>query len=271
MRSIMKKLLITVSFILLSGTAFGHVPYIEHYDFTEKKPQRICHTLEKSIAVYSYFDDENDLDVVTFKLDENSFDPSLTLSGMIELEDGTMTEEIEVPLVVENENGVLSRMLHIGTCVPGCEAYRDTHPYVAVVGPLQESLPVYEGDIELPFEIGDDEGVYILEDPDERELWYEKFTFKSYFYPEKIDLYLTEPGKYRIYTWEPNGNTGDYVVEIGHIERFKAPELLRTLYYWWWLSNDGEIHCDECENQLVDIDGENPNILEALKTLMELF
>lgn len=267
----MKKILV-VLLALCATSLYAHVPYHESHDTGIAKPFKIKTVLEKSIAIYSHFDESGDVDVATFVLDEGDFDPSLTLYGQYgepaEGQEGLENEDH--PLLVTDENGITGRRLHLGSLVPGCASYGDALPVVAVVGPRQEYLRPHDGSIGLPFTLQDDQGVYLLNNPVQGELWLEKFTFKSYFDQAKANITLTQPGKYWIYVWDPSGSEADYVLEIGDIEVFGAPEIIQALWYEWWLVNDGEIRCAECREELVVVDGPNPTPLEVIEKLMFL-
>ena len=162
-------------------------------------------------------------------------------------------------------------LLRLGSLVPGCAVYADILPVIAVVGPLQEYLQPPDGSMALPFRVAWNEGVYILQNETQGDLWYEKFTFKSYFDQKKADITLTLPGKYKIYVWEPMGRTGDYVLELGYVEVFGFREIMRSLFWIEHLVNDGEIGCDLCRRQLKDLDGPNPTLKKVIEFYSTMF
>lgn len=262
----MKKILASLLLLFTSASAFAHVPYVQTHD---SHNVRVPDPMEKSMAFYATFESRNDVDLYSFRLDDDDFDSSLTLTGL--------GDEV-FNLLVTDANGVTGRKLHLGTLVPGCAAYEDILPMVAVVGPLQENLPAYDGSVELPFEVDEDEGVYLMNNETQGDLWYEKFTFKTYFDQEKSDIVLSEKGKYKVYVWEPSGNTGDYVLEMGYVEVFGFAEIMRSIVWLEHLANDGEIGCRECREQLQVVDREfnpeahgNPTLCELIKFYKKIF
>ncbi len=251
----MKKFFYTFLFMLIASASFGHIPYVQPYDLYSIK---IPSPMEKSMAFYMSFEKKKDVDYLYFNLKDDDFKTTLTLTGL--------KNEV-FQLVTTDENGVTGRKLHLGSLVPGCDVYDDILPAIAVVGPLQEYLLPPDGSVALPFRVDDDEGVYIIQNEIQGNLWYEKFTFKSYFDQEKADIILTRPGKYKVYAWEPMGRTGDYVLEVGYVEVFGLQEILRSLFWIEHLVNDGEISCDLCKRQLKELDGPNPSTPEGDRVL----
>lgn len=264
----MKKLFFFITTILIASLVYAHVPYVITRD---KLKVRIGEIIEKSLAYYLTLEDEEDVDMLYFRLKDRDFDPELHLEGLVL--DPVTGEHVKknVQLLTTDENGVTGRKLHLGSLVPACGVYSDVKPTVALVGPRQEYLKKPDGSIDLPFEIDDDEGVFILENKTQGEIWYESYTYKSYFDQKKADVILTKEGKYKIYIWEPNGNTGDYVLETGYIEVFNLPEIARSIFWITHLVNDGEISCDECKEQLEDLDGKNPSMDKVIEDLSGSF
>jgi hypothetical protein len=265
----MKKSIIALILALTPPLA-AHVAYHERYDYSTSRPYKIKQEIEKSIALYSHFSSPEDLDMVTFTLEDSDFDPALTLNGQFgEVEEGQESLENEDhPLVVTDDNGVTGRRFHVGSLVPGCASYAMILPIVAIVGPEQEYLPAWEGSEHLPFTLQEGQGMMILDNEEQGDLWYEKFTFKSYFDQKKTSIILSRPGTYLVYVWEPRGNTGDYVLELGDIEVFGVPEIIRAMWYENYLVYDGEITCQECVDELEEVDGPNPTIWEIIDRLM---
>ncbi len=255
----MKKYFIMLLFLIIASASFGHVPFVQPYDLYSIK---IPAPMEKSMAFYMSFEKKKDVDMLYFRLDDDDFNPGLTLTGL---------KDESFQLVSTDENGVTGRKLHLGSLVPGCAVYGDILPVIAVVGPLQEYLQPPDGNISLPFRVGDDEGVYIIQNETQGDLWFEKFTFKSYFDQEKADIILNKEGKYKIYAWEPFGRTGDYVLEVGYVEVFGFQEILRSLIWIEHLVNDGEISCSLCKQQLKELDGPNPSLNDVINFYSTVF
>ena len=74
---LMKPLFIVVFLGFLPISAFAHVPYFEHKDFSERRPFVVRHTIEQSIAVYAGLENDDtgyseDVDVYVFDIDETA-------------------------------------------------------------------------------------------------------------------------------------------------------------------------------------------------------
>jgi hypothetical protein len=223
----MKKLAVMfLGFICSASTSvLAHAPFIEGIDFTEETSLRLPYPIETSIAVYSYFQSSNDVDSTTF-----------TLSAA-ELQD-------QEKLVIDPQ-GVRGRLLHVGTLIPKCEVYEGILPTLAVVGPVQENLPSYQGPL-LPFPVAEGEGVFLLTNSSMGSEFYERFTQKTYWWQQKRDIALTRPGFYRIFVWEPSGRIGDYILEIGKQESFSSAVLQRSRKLVPYIKEDKVIHNPDC-------------------------
>lgn len=255
----MKKIVLTLFLLFISIGVFAHVPYVQTRDTRNVK---IPVPIGKSLAYYMDFENENDVDMLSFSFNDNDFTPGQTIEDF---------RGFTVDLIVTDENGVTGRLVHLGSLVPGCNIYSNILPRIAIVGPEQEYLISPGNTTSLPFEVKEGEGVYIINNDTQGELWYEENTFKSYFDQKKKDLIITKAGEYEIYIWEPTGKIGDYVVEFGHVEVFGFKEIMRSLFWLEHLVNDGEIHCDTCKDQLVEVDGENPTLFELIEFYRDLF
>ncbi|MCU0665104.1 MAG: hypothetical protein MUC50_22615 [Myxococcota bacterium] len=227
--------------------AAAHVPYIEHWDVSDARPMTIRHAIEKSVGLYAYFENEWDVDVIRFFFSENDFDADVKLNNGICTPRG---KKQDCPLIVTDENGVTGRLVYFGTVVPECSHYSDILPTVVLVGPRQENLPEPDAPLDLPFEIEEGQGVFVLTNETQGGSWYEPYTLKSYFDQSNAGLVLTEPGEYRLYFFEPNGRIGDYVAEIGKIEVWGLSEIAQASWYEMMLLHDGEIHSEECRAEL---------------------
>ncbi len=132
--------------------ALAHVPYLEHQDYAETEPFQVRKSIEQSIAVYAWLENDRinpckDIDVYTF--------------------------EIANPTRV-----------YIEAIVPVCPEYEEFVPWFALVGP---GLP--ESEHELPFTIPEGYGVVVKENvkPGEpREKFYEPFGGKWYYEGPRI-------------------------------------------------------------------------------------
>lgn len=255
---------------LVSTSVLAHVPYRPPFDSSQSIPYHVHQfsaELGKSIAIYDQLNKSGDVDVFSFSLNEEDFAHDLTMNGFTE-EDATKRD---IPLIVTDENGVTGRLLHIGSLVPACGTYTGLLPSIAIVGPQQANLLPFEGDIELPFKLEEGEGIYLIENPEQGELWYEEFTFKSYFYQQKRDISLTEPGFYKIFVWSPEEMKGDYVIELGHVEVFGLKEILRSLGLVLPIIYDNEIHSSQCKDELKALDGKNPGFFEVINFYKDMF
>lgn len=204
---------------LAGGKASAHVPYVEeceHGDYTPDRPFEIPSPVENSRALFAYLDSPTDVDVISFVLEDDDTD----------------------------------KPFHFGSLVPACSTYKDALLRVALVGPVQPSLPPYSGSIELPFEPSERQGVHLIDNEVQGPRWYEFFTAKWYFYQETVDLTLTEPGEYKLYYWAVDGAVTDYVAEVGDVEHWGLPEILRALWYEGYLLLDLELHDFLCAMEL---------------------
>lgn len=263
------RIIFAIALISFSITTMAHIPYRPPIDSSEQLPYHVHQfsaELGKSIAIYDQLNSENDIDVFSFSLNEEDFDPNTTMNGFTE-DDHTKRD---IPLIVTDENGVTGRLLHLGSLVPACNTYFDLLPNIAIVGPEQENLPAYDGD-DLPFELEEGEGVYLITNDEQGEEWYEEFTFKSYYYQNTIDIALTETGFYKIYVWSPEGVKGDYVLEMGHVEVFGLKEILRSLALVMPIIYDNEIHSKQCKSELKDLDGKNPSFWDVINFYKDMF
>ncbi len=220
--------LIGVVVIGLVSTAQAHVPVIECSDFSAAKPGVIAGTVEKSIAVYAWLEDVDDVDVFCF-----------TLRG--------------------DES-----LVFVSSLVPRCECYAAFLPYIAVAGAGLEGYPgalkreevKALGYTRLEENLISDDPLVIVENYDlaggqVRDTFFEFFAHKWYF--GGPDFIWENPGKsgiYYIYVWVPEiggDSAGDYVLEVGRQEIWTLREILRTfLFVLPWLVANGEIHDPDC-------------------------
>jgi hypothetical protein len=192
--------------------AFAHVPYFEHFDFSEKRPFIVRDSIEQSIAVYSWikFNDNapaTDVDVYEFNINE--------------------------PVQV-----------YIESLVPVCAGYEEFLPWFALVGPgLPEPLE------DLPFDIPDDYGAIVvpnLEPGEPRGTFFEPFGGKRYYEGPVFQEEVTTPGTYYAVFWDPYELGGDYVAVLGNEEIWRPRDIIRALIYTPKIRQDLELHI-ECE------------------------
>ncbi len=190
--------------------AFAHVPYLEHQDYTETEPFQVRKSIEQSIAVYAWLENDRinpckDIDVYTFEI----ADPT---------------------------------RVYIEAIVPVCPEYEKFVPWFALVGP---GLP--EPEHKLPFTIPEKYGVVVKENvkPGEpREKFYEPFGGKWYYEGPVFDETVDEPGIYYVYYWDPYEKSGDYVAVLGYKERFGPLDILRALIYTPMIRLNIELHVE---------------------------
>jgi len=203
----MKKIsIIFVHLIFISLTtysALAHVPFVEHLDFTEKKPFRIWGDVENSKAIYAWFKTGEDVDVYRFKVTE--------------------------PL----------RLL-VSSVVPICQGYEDLLPWFAVVGPglpeTEETLP-----FDIPEGYGA-VVVKNLEPGESRATFCEPFGGKHYYLGPLFDQQVSEPGTWYIYYWDPYEMGGDYVATIGFKEEPSFIEQIISMIYTPLIRLNLELH-----------------------------
>jgi len=265
--------LIIVLMLAVSSSAFAQVPYVPKTDTSQWDPFYILSSssvLGKSIAIYENFLSDDDLDAFSFRLLEDDFDTDLSLNGFTR-DDTPPIANRDVPLIVTDDDNVTGRKIFLQTQTFACQAYSNMLPTIALVGPVQEYLPPHDGETVLPFKLHSDQGICIIEnDPrGDTRIEYDTNTFKSLVELKGADFILTKPGLYKIYVWEPNGNTGSYRLKMGHIQSLHEAEIARSLHYIFWQVHDGDIPSEECQQQLTELDGPNPTSSEAIEVLID--
>jgi hypothetical protein len=200
--------LLQLTIILLSSTALAHVPYFEHKDFSENNPFQVRKSIEQSIAVYSWLENDginpcDDFDVFKFDIKKPS-------------------------------------RVYIESIVPKFKPYANFTPWFAVLGP---NFPASSYD--LPFEIPEGYGAIVKEDVEPgnpRETFFEFFGGKSYYQGPIFDKVINESGTYYVYYWDPYGYGGDYVAILGKKEMFGFTDILRALIYTPLIRLNLELH-----------------------------
>jgi hypothetical protein len=203
----MKKLttiyLLLLLLIAMASPTLAHVPFIEHCDFTERKPFKIYGSVANSKAVYAWFHTGDDIDVYRFKV----------------------TEPVRV---------------FVSAVVPICQGYEDLLPWFAVVGPglpePDEVLP-----FELPEGYGA-VVLENLEPGEPRETFCEPFGGKHYYAGPLFDQKVSEPGTWYIYYWDPYEMGGDYVASIGLKEEPNLIGQIISMIYTPLIKINFELH-----------------------------
>jgi hypothetical protein len=207
---LMKTLLVIGTFLFVATLSFAHVPYFEPKDFSEQRPFLVRHTIEQSIAVYAWLENDTagyseDIDVYVFHIDEPA-------------------------------------QIYLELLVPVCEGYEEFVPWFALVGP---ELP--EPQEPLPFDLPSDYGAVVLQNVypgEQRDTFYEPFGGKSYYEGPIFDAMIEVPGTYYVYFWDPFQNEGDYVAVIGWQEIWRLRDIIRGLILTPLIRQDRELHID---------------------------
>lgn len=198
------------------STVYGHVPYLEHRDFTQRRPYEVRKSIEQSLAIYAWLKNDGlfacrDIDVYTFDV----------------------TNPVRVYLEV---------------IVPVCPEYENFVPWFALVGP---NLP--SSQYRLPFHIPPGYGSIVMENVEPgvaREQFYEPFGGKWYYNGPIFDEIIDQPGTYYVYYWDPHGQGGDYVAVLGRNEIFGFWDIIRALIYTPMIRQNLELHT-ECSTVIV--------------------
>lgn len=205
-----KTLLVNGIFLSIATLSFAHVPFFERKDFSEAQPFLVPNTIEQSIAVYAWLENDEvgyseDIDVYVFHIEEPA-------------------------------------RIYLELLVPVCEGYEEFVPWFALVGP---ELP--EPEETLPFELPSGYGAVVLPNvyPGEaRDSFYEPFGGKSYYEGPIFDKMIEIPGTYYVYFWDPDQNGGDYVSVIGWEEIWRPRDIIRGLILTPLIRRDRELHID---------------------------
>lgn len=141
--------------------------------------------------------------------------------------------------------------VHAALMVPRCAPHRDFYPALLLVGPTQEGLtrPEDAPDVALPVAIPNGyaflrQTLIFPEDRDETTV-YETMVGAYYWQEPAIDFDVTRVGVYRLYAFDPGRIGGDYVLEFGERERwrardwFRASMILPVLRAHWELGDHG--------------------------------
>jgi hypothetical protein len=209
--------LLTILLFSLSFQALGHRPIFVKDDSTLGRPHLLKKPFEKSIALYSHFEQKNDLDVFEFTIREK------------DLKDGPIETLV-------------------GSLVPACRPLKNLLLTLVVTGPDQNALfetPSPQIAERIKFKEGN--GALILKNEVQGDIWQEKYTAHYYFYQKRQALILNVPGVYRIHVWSNNGDKGDYVLEFGDQEMWGIRDILYTLWVYPKLLLEREIKTKNCK------------------------
>ncbi len=73
---------------------------------------------------------------------------------------------------------------------------------------------------------------------------YEPFGGIWYWDASEITRSVSEPGSYRVYHWDPNGEAGDCAAVLGDKEIWRLPDILRALVVTPLTRQDKELHIE---------------------------
>ena len=201
---------------LNSVVCWAHFPVFLKADPTPQNPHKLSRPYQKSIAIYTRFENDKDVDVYRFRLKEEDLK-----KGSIEI--------------------------LIGSLVPSCKPLEDLLISWSLIGPKQESLSqeldkeVLEG-----VKLHDSLGALTVKNTVQGKAWYEPYTAHHYFYQKRKKIILSLPGEYSIYVWPLNNKKGDYVFEFGTEEIWSLADILYTMSVYPKLLFEAEISTDDC-------------------------
>lgn len=212
-------LIVTFTLVGAGAQSRAHVPYLENNDFSLESPFEVDYSIEQSLAVYAWLDNNGpgspeDIDVFIFRIDEPA-------------------------------------NVYIEVLVPVCKGYEEFIPWFALAGP---GLP--DSKLPMPLDIPKGYGVEVVKNlttVEERETFYEFFGGKHYYkgavYEKKINL----PGTYYIYVWDPQQRSGDYVAVLGKKEIWRFRDIIKAFRNTPLIRLDQELHID-CSEPLLEKD-----------------
>ena len=212
-KPIFKTLFLVTTFTMITARSWSHVPYFELDDFSMKQPFKVNYSIEQSIAIYAWLenntpDNSEDVDVFVFQLSEPT-------------------------------------NVYLEIIVPVCQGYEEFRPWIALAGP---GLP--KPITPLPFDIPAGCGIEVIKNVNKgetRETFYEIFGGKSYYNGPVYDEYLSTPGTYFVFIWDPQQKSGDYVAVIGKKEIWRFQDIMRAIRNTPLIRLDQELHVD-CSN-----------------------
>jgi len=214
----MKAILLIIIFSFLTPTlCLAHFPVFLKKDPELDTPKLLKRPYEKSIAIYTYFAKQNDLDVYQFEVKEKDLK-----KGPVEI--------------------------LVGTLVPACKPLKNLLTTWVITGPAQASLyQTPDEEIAKRIRFNPADGALIVENKTQGEVWYERYTRHYYFYQKRETLSLREVGTYRIHIWANDGSIGDYIFEFGDTEMWGMRDILYTLWVYPKLLLEKEIMTKNCK------------------------
>jgi hypothetical protein len=118
--------------------------------------------------------------------------------------------------------------LYAGISIPAIRGLESYLVSVALVGP---GLPEVDHEA-LPAEHPQGLGALIFPSKTGED-FFEPFTQTRYWGRQRIEMKLPESGRYFLLIWNPAGETGKYVLDVGRDEIFSLGDILR--FPVWWL------------------------------------
>ena len=205
------------AFAVITSQSRAHVPYLENNDFSVKQPFEVEHTIEQSLAIYAWLETNEsgisvDIDVFVFRINEPA-------------------------------------NVYLEVLVPVCPGYEEFRPWIALAGP-----GLARTELQLPFDIPPDYGIEVIQNVSgdaPRETFYEIFGGKSYYKGPVYNEYITIPGVYRVYVWDPQQKSGDYVAVLGKKEIWRFSDVIRAFRNTPLIRLGRELHTD-CPDPTMD-------------------
>ena len=125
-------------------------------------------------------------------------------------------------------SGKAGEHLHAGISIPAIQGLESYNVNLALFGP---GLPA-AGHNALPPGHPEELGALVFP-PQPGKTFFEPFTQTNYWERQSIELTLPETGEYYLLVWQPDEQTGKYVMDVGHDEVFGPLDILR--FPIWWL------------------------------------
>lgn len=117
--------------------------------------------------------------------------------------------------------------LYAGINIPQIDGLESYGVSMALVGPNLPTSDVGQLPIEAP------EGMGALLFPSQPgDDFYEPFTQTSFWGRQSAEAMAPDAGSYYLLVWNPSGETGKYVVDVGREEVFSAGDFLRFPIWW---------------------------------------